>query len=79
MEYEVKNIEWVGTVKQKDENTFSQSVNVKTGIVNQVHPGFTNTDTVEIEFPAKGLDADGIKALIAEKAAEFSAKKYPNT
>lgn len=78
MKYILKSIEPKGTYQRKDENTLFQVVNIKTGIVDQPYEGFTNEDTVTIEFPSSGLDADGIIAKIQQDSVSFINNKYPD-
>lgn len=79
MEYILSNLMYIGAPTKKDENTFTQMVNVKTTISGQIYEGFTNVDTISIDFPSTGLDANQIEALILTSATQFVATKYPNT
>ena len=79
MQYELKNVEFVGSVRKKDDNTFIQTVNATTGVVGQTYNGFTNMDSIDIEFPASGMDANQIQTLIQQQSAAYVANKYPDT
>ena len=79
MNYEVKNVKYEGSVKVKNETTFSQFVNVTTGIVGNTYDGFDTTDTIEVEFPSTGLDATQIAEKIQTDSVIFSSSRYPNT
>ncbi len=79
MQYEVKNIRYEGSPKTKNETTFTQFVNVTTGIVGNTYDGFTITNTIEVDFPSTGLDATQIAEKIQADSATYSALKYPNT
>lgn len=78
MNYEVKKTQLVGSVREKDEKTFTQTVNVTTGIVGDTY-GFEKTNTIDVDFPSEGMDAKAINELIKTKGAEYVAKTYPNT
>lgn len=79
MQYILKKITYLGAPRSIDETTYTQTILIETGISGQTYNGFTNTDTTDINFPFIGLDADGIKNLIASASTEFVATKYPNT
>lgn len=79
MIYELKDLKYIGAPKTKNENTYTQCINIITGISGQTYNGFTNSDMYAVDFPATGLDADGIKNLILSAANQFILTKYPNT
>lgn len=80
MQYEIKGeLEYIGAPKGKNVTAYTQCLKVCTGIVGQTYEGFTNNDVLFVDFPATGLDADGIKALIGSAATQFVSVKYPNT
>jgi len=80
MQYEMKEApDFIGAPKEKNSTAYTQCISIVTGIVGQIYNGFINKDTTIVEFPATGLDADGIKALILSAATNFVATKYPNT
>jgi len=78
MQYELKDFTYMGSPKQGT-TAFTQTVMVVTGIVGQTYDGFCNRDMTKIDFPATGLDANEIVALVASAVTQFVATKYPNT
>lgn len=79
MQYELKTVILNGPVSRKDVNTFTQPIMVITGIVGQTYEGFSNKDPLVVDFPATGLNADQIEALLYTAATAESARLYPNT
>ena len=78
MQYELKKIEYIGNPREKNATAYTQSVHITTGIVGQTYNGFVNMDLLPVDFPATGIDADGIKNLIISAATAFVVTKYPN-
>jgi regulation of enolase protein 1 (concanavalin A-like superfamily) len=80
MNFEVKDTDWVNApkVKESDPTKVEVYVNVTTGVVGQPYIGFSNVDTVLMDFPISMTGVE-MKANTAVQAAAFSSAKYPNT
>jgi len=79
MQYEVKDVTWVGApkTKQGDPSTVVIYANVTTGVVGDTY-GFTKQDTILAECPITMTGVE-MAASVETQAATFSAEKYPNT
>ena len=79
MNYELKTLHLAGSAQRKDVDTFNQPITIVVGVVGQIYEGFENRDAYLAEFPATGLNADEIEALLYTQAQAYVTATYPNT
>jgi hypothetical protein len=82
MTFEVKKQQYAGPVEKKvnDNSKFIQSVCVSVGVVGQPYEGkFEEKVIVFVEFPATGIDANEIAALVSAEASSQALAQFPNT
>lgn len=77
MNFEVKNIEIIGSVHEKDENTSTQNMNITIGVVGCPYIDIITKRTVTYEF-SNNISVAEARAGIITFAANWVITNYPN-